>query len=698
MIQGNSLFGDSSWTPEDFLKAEVQPSAQRTYDVFKRDLKGSVPQGSMGADKQATPKRRIHRKVGLGSICYSSWEKPSPPTDSRIQSIWQALKGIGDSINKDSRLEAQPDPSRDYQDGYLDKRLQRLQKLQSELTLFHNRLKSFNELVSHPGRYGHAGLEVGNTKGDVEFLINSMESSLTRIKNAKKLVEREQEGERQIQACIGTIKATLESEGLNWQIVASSRHRLNSLLREFSEFEHLQDLYVNKIDSLLIEYLHKQLANPHRCLDAFEPLSRILDRNLKHAPDNELITRKALSDYLQKEFQGFRQNPRISYDSYDSIAQGLQDASVAFLLDKAGGRFTSTQRSEIQQQLSSLGGRLRELVAVRQKRLFKKEARAMDFAKEMQVPKDQMTKFLSEKGYFGDDANFDTSEITKPLVDQFDIANPEEIIAILVKTNEGLTSEILRGEENLEIPEKIINAFVNQYRAFQFEQGGGDDQQILGQGVCHALNFRWIMTLMDRPMQGVHKKPDLDLFGDAVTSEDRFQQAFGSISLSQGQILHRRKELFDRYFPHISASDHVMNRLSREIDRASVGGRDLDSDLMPVKTLKRFNVIQRKSEQVCHSIEDIVDLAHRLDARECPSGLFEIIARGSEDGHALGMEIDKINGVFSFWDVNYGFWTFTNFQQMKACFSRFLNAVYVGDEGFSRFFLAWYVKRGGSEL
>lgn len=191
---------------------------------------------------------------------------------------------------------------------------------------------------------------------------------------------------------------------------------------------------------------------------------------------------------------------------------------------------------------------------------------------------------------------------------------------------------------------------------FRFNQNALGVHKVLGDGICYGINFRWMDALQKDPTKKISSVDDLSGESEKLEKKPlspRYLQANANVEWLFTRRLHRMSPSLLRKAGY-QAKDHF-----------------LDIDLK--------------------TAEELVDALSHDDGKrfqlEESNGTVEIAAikckrdvkgtrLGSMGGHALGMQLDRKNGIYRFWDVNGGLFEYDSLQELKEAFSSYLAALY----------------------
>ena len=177
--------------------------------------------------------------------------------------------------------------------------------------------------------------------------------------------------------------------------------------------------------------------------------------------------------------------------------------------------------------------------------------------------------------------------------------------------------------------EEDIYAEWEKRRCFSFIQSDLGEHALLGEGICAAINYRWIKSLLRSPTKIIRTLDDLEgVDGDTELerrAHDRFVQA-----------------------------QYQMNLNFKGIDQIAD------------RTLKKDGVKHITNKVYFLSICELIDKADQFFDLDASSGIINICAFfKTGEAHALGIQIDHISKNYRFWDVGSGFYQFNNLEDMK---------------------------------
>lgn len=216
-----------------------------------------------------------------------------------------------------------------------------------------------------------------------------------------------------------------------------------------------------------------------------------------------------------------------------------------------------------------------------------------------------------------------------------------------------------------------------EFRLFPFSQSAHGSGEVLGNGICYAINYRWSTQIANRdPSKPITSDRDLNDLTidpknipekipgkpDKPTGRDRKHQAAASVRMDPMRINPKEIRLPQAFVFEIPEE---LKKDGFTIESISTSGND------SIKAL-------------------IEELVKDKKGWPNPNGIFGIRATGEEGGHALGMQIDDTNKIYRFWDVNTGFYQYKSLKEMKNAFVEYLKALY--DNSFTKLSAFQYVK------
>lgn len=180
---------------------------------------------------------------------------------------------------------------------------------------------------------------------------------------------------------------------------------------------------------------------------------------------------------------------------------------------------------------------------------------------------------------------------------------------------------------------------------FRYSQKAWGSHEILGTGICQALNYRWIKKIMENPSSHI---TDVGYFAENlirkgksdITSRDRMDYAIYSV---EGTL----KEGFS----------------------SGIGKTILKRDKLDYQEISTTSTIREMIDSLYKDYDKTLVFSHS-------GGVFEINAQRNESGHALGMQIDPAQGVYRFWDVNSGFYQYNSREELTAAFEDYMTKFY----------------------
>lgn len=236
---------------------------------------------------------------------------------------------------------------------------------------------------------------------------------------------------------------------------------------------------------------------------------------------------------------------------------------------------------------------------------------------------------------------------------------------------EGLRQKI--AEDNKSWFERNAHA-----QRFRFDQSAWGDQQIFGDGVCLAINYRWIRYLMEHPAQAINS-PD-DLRDENMRAQKLVQQLAKTIIFqknSKNEVVEEESGILpeDR---KIQAVYQVESRLKINPTRW-ISPSILKRDHMEVQEIGDYQTTIREL------IEDIVQNHAETLQPYKGGGIFGVAIYEHDqskntltNGHAIGMQIDPMRDIYRFWDVNSGFYQYNTLDEMKTEFQGYMQYFYDG--------------------
>lgn len=199
--------------------------------------------------------------------------------------------------------------------------------------------------------------------------------------------------------------------------------------------------------------------------------------------------------------------------------------------------------------------------------------------------------------------------------------------------------------------------FENNLKAtkFEFDQSQWGEQEVFGNGVCMAINYRWIKSLMADPNKNVKGPQD-------------FQEQMSE----QAQQLYKSET-------GISAKDRIA-QATYALGRRYGKGEEESNLGIGSTILKRDHLTHEDFVFEMGTIKKTIDMALQEQKKKGLStgGIFDIGAKGKNMGHAMGMQINDKDHIYQFWDVNTGFYQYDSLEEMKNAFSQYLDDFYDG--------------------
>lgn len=223
---------------------------------------------------------------------------------------------------------------------------------------------------------------------------------------------------------------------------------------------------------------------------------------------------------------------------------------------------------------------------------------------------------------------------------------------------------------------------------FHFDQTAWGEQQIFNEGVCTAINYRWICYLIKHPAQAIQSLQDL---GYTKENEKQIIQ-----ELTQSQAYQK--------IGKANLEEEISGILPR--DRKDQATYELENKLRINPTawispsiLKRDHLkveeIGKSQSTIIALIENIVQNYRQTLLSYEGGGIFDIgiyqfdqANQTKQNGHSIGMQIDPARNIYRFWDVNSGFYQYETLNEMKREFQSYMQAFYEGK--YNRFYAAQY--------
>jgi len=231
----------------------------------------------------------------------------------------------------------------------------------------------------------------------------------------------------------------------------------------------------------------------------------------------------------------------------------------------------------------------------------------------------------------------------------------------------------------------------------KFSQGADDNNQILGDGCCFAINLKWGKALAEHGTKKIYSLEQLTrtqsntgdpakceqvkgMFNTALIDKYRQKTTVASstpndensfddpipkmrvVEEDEGDGVTRR----DRF---IQARYLVENKLSRKADF-----------IQTQEHLKQdgYKVVESQVNPQISVVENVKALNMAAEGKFDPKGFIDIgiYEEGSLAGHAIGCKIDHSTSYFLFWDPNYGIFKTKTFDDFCKSFDAFLQENY----------------------
>lgn len=266
------------------------------------------------------------------------------------------------------------------------------------------------------------------------------------------------------------------------------------------------------------------------------------------------------------------------------------------------------------------------------------------------------------------------------------------------------------------------------YRKFSFNQVSWGENAILGKGVCAAINYRWIRELLKDPSKKITSHKDLDSDASKAIRNKEFIALFEkikqkieqspAIDFAKAQL--RKKEgltpdemdefevpLQQPFLTRQDSSIGVKPEDRRIQAQYKVEKQD-KIGAIPKQILTKDHLLARRLiEEKPSTIKALIENVMAKDKEdssllERSSGIFgiSIYRSGARElrAHALGMQIDQQSGIYRFWDVNSGFYSYPNLETLKREAEAYIHDYYGKDEQGIEYneFLAKQYYRAGS--
>lgn len=283
-----------------------------------------------------------------------------------------------------------------------------------------------------------------------------------------------------------------------------------------------------------------------------------------------------------------------------------------------------------------------------------------------------------------------------------------------------------------------------KHQVFAFNQAAWGDEYVLDKGVCVALNYRWIKELLKDPNKVIRSQSDLDPNNTPLKLQEKVFKKIKSDKIDSNPIVaaakRREKErelslgISDDAFidgPRSSSvtSASTSEELSRVDSKADITIKDrmrqatyaLATHLsetnaagMPEAILKRdkmeSSILTSKLDSIPSTITELIDKLMEANKKEnfltksdgiIGVGIYKATKNTSgavthvEHGHAIGMQIDSSRNIYRFWDVNYGFYSYSSLDELKKQSSAYIREVYFR-EGYNYFNAIQYFPKTSS--
>ncbi|MGH2612394.1 MAG: hypothetical protein ACRDFB_05030, partial [Rhabdochlamydiaceae bacterium] len=179
---------------------------------------------------------------------------------------------------------------------------------------------------------------------------------------------------------------------------------------------------------------------------------------------------------------------------------------------------------------------------------------------------------------------------------------------------------------------------------FSFDQSTWGEQQIFHEGVCAAINYRWIKKLMSQPLNPIKNYTDL---------EEKVAPSIFNMEIEQTPVL-----IHDRIVQSTYALDVGVSMRSTLLKR----------DHLNAEVISNHSISSFFDSKIPNGI-------FHLGIYEKKTDVFGQFQRWS-GAHAIGLQIDSFNNLYRFWDVNHGFYEFSTLEKLKESFKSYLESYY----------------------
>lgn len=241
-----------------------------------------------------------------------------------------------------------------------------------------------------------------------------------------------------------------------------------------------------------------------------------------------------------------------------------------------------------------------------------------------------------------------------------------------------------------------------KYACFEFNQSQWGSSYALGEGVCFAINFKWMLNLIKKPLTIIRSLADIEeenpqvknfatqieksaLFKKAKKQAER-EEVNTQVQLVQDpsiKISAETRKLHAEYAIRLKLEREGVRVPTALLQKYHLAWNDLQ--LPPEDTIEKLidHVVQKEQDrQMLSYSQGVIDIS--CYKRELVEGV-----QRHTSGHAMGMQIDALRTLFRFWDVNKGFYQYPNLAIMRQEFSDYVRFFY-GDE-FNEFIADQYV-------
>jgi hypothetical protein len=261
-----------------------------------------------------------------------------------------------------------------------------------------------------------------------------------------------------------------------------------------------------------------------------------------------------------------------------------------------------------------------------------------------------------------------------------------------------------------------------QFCQFKFNQAQWGGHYILGEGVCRAVNYRWINSLLNNPSQLVTSQEQFDP-QQPLSRNQRFSafleqtrtnqmkdnpivESRQAVSRARERKLSKEAKEFEEGFvttPRREVEQHSPltsqdRKLQAEYSVAAQMGALSTTLLMPNRILHRDglqnDILIPKAEASMQGLIDKIverNINQNMQLLDRSAGILDITIAGASGAHAVGIQVDPLSNIYRFWDVNSGFYNYSSLEELKKETNAYMQEFYQGE--YTRFYATQYYKK-----